>query len=271
MPPGGSSSSGSGGEAGAPDHGGTAGTSGGGKNGGSAGGSSAEGGAGAASGGSGEGGGGGTTTTLPCNGSCEAPTPVCDESDDTCVECLEEADCTVSAKKCDTTARECVECLGSEHCTSPAAAKCDGEACVECEINDDCAHIEGKGVCDSGTCVQCTVEQEAAACNGKSCNPATKSSVAADGTQAVHKIPSRVDLHAAAGQRHHGTKRAARASKIGSLCVGENLFHSVYVARCKTLAGMASTRRASVKARKAQKVSSSRDASRTSRATSTSS
>ena len=174
MPPGGSSSSGSGGDAGAPDHGGTAGTSGGGKSGGSAGGSSSEGGAGAASGGTGEGGEGGSTTPTPCDGACEAPTPVCDESDDTCVECLEEADCTGSEKKCDTTARECVECLGSEHCTTAAAAKCDGGACVECEINDDCAHIAGKGVCDGGTCVQCTVADEAP-CAGKSCNPATKS------------------------------------------------------------------------------------------------
>jgi hypothetical protein len=44
---------------------------------------------------------------------------------------------------------------------------------VECEDNDDCTHIAGKGVCDGGACVQCTVEDETH-CAGKSCNPATK-------------------------------------------------------------------------------------------------
>ena len=174
-PPGGTSS-GSGGDAGAPDHGGTAGTSSGGKSGNSAGGSTTEGGAGASSGtaGAGEGGEGGTPVALPCDGACETPTPVCDESDDTCVECLEEQDCTGTEKKCDTDARACVECLGSEDCSNAAAAKCDGGACVECENNDDCGHIDGKGVCDNGTCVECTVAQETP-CAGKSCNPATKS------------------------------------------------------------------------------------------------
>lgn len=170
MPPGGGSSSGSSGDAGAPDHGGTAGASSGGKSGGSAGGASAGGGTGAASGGAGE---GGSSAPVPCAGACAAPTPVCDESDDSCVECLGEADCTGSEKKCDTEARECAECLGSEHCTNPAAAKCAGGACVECEANVDCGHIEGKGVCDSGTCVECTVADETA-CQGKSCSPTTK-------------------------------------------------------------------------------------------------
>jgi hypothetical protein len=42
------------------------------------------------------------------------------------------------------------------HCSTAAAARCEAGACVECEDNDDCAHIAGKGVCDGGSCVQCT-------------------------------------------------------------------------------------------------------------------
>jgi hypothetical protein len=121
----------------------------------------------------GEGGGGGVMT-LPCDGACATPTPVCDEPNDTCVECLQEADCLSGAKKkCDTTDKTCVDCLESADCSTAAAAKCDEGACVKCTSNDDCSHVAGKGVCDSGACVQCTAVDETA-CAGKSCNPATK-------------------------------------------------------------------------------------------------
>ncbi|HVY28764.1 MAG TPA: hypothetical protein VHB79_19545 [Polyangiaceae bacterium] len=103
--------------------------------------------------------GGGGGATLPCDGACTAPTFVCDEPNNTCVECLEEGDCAVGAKKkCDTTAKACVECLASADCADAKAAKCDGGACVKCNSNDDCAHIAGKTVCDTaaGECVECT-------------------------------------------------------------------------------------------------------------------
>jgi len=123
----------------------------------STGGSSMAGGAGALTGG--EGGAAGSTATLPCDGACTAPKPVCDEPNDTCVECLAEADCTTPAKsKCDTDTKACVACLQSADCATAAAAKCDGGACVKCTGNDDCSHVAGKGVCDTvaGECVQCT-------------------------------------------------------------------------------------------------------------------
>jgi hypothetical protein len=103
--------------------------------------------------------GGGGPVALPCDGACAAPKPVCDEPTDTCVECLEQADCAAGSKrKCDVDAKACVACLASSDCSTAAAAKCDGGECVKCTSNDDCAHIAGKAVCDTGTgeCVQCT-------------------------------------------------------------------------------------------------------------------
>lgn len=123
----------------------------------------------------GEGGTGGMVS-LPCDGACAAPKPICDELNDTCVQCLKEQDCTTAAKKkCDTASKSCVECLGSTDCPSATAAKCDAGSCGKCTSNDDCAHIAGKTICDknAGECVQCTVADETA-CGGKSCNPATR-------------------------------------------------------------------------------------------------
>lgn len=132
--------------------------------------------AGAAGSAGAEGGAGGSPVQLPCNGACTTPKAVCDEPNNTCVECLQGTDCTGSKKKCDTVANACVECLAPTDCSTAVAAKCDGTGtCVKCTSNDDCSHIAGKTVCDTnaGACVQCTAADETA-CGGKSCNPATK-------------------------------------------------------------------------------------------------
>jgi hypothetical protein len=91
------------------------------------------------------------------------------------VQCLEAVDCTGTKKLCDETSDSCVECLATTDCKEAKSAKCDGKSCTKCTSNDDCAHISGKTVCDAvaGECVQCTAADEAA-CDGKSCNPATK-------------------------------------------------------------------------------------------------
>jgi hypothetical protein len=101
----------------------------------------------------------GGSMNAPCDDACSVPTPICNETTDTCVECLAPADCTTGAKdKCDAASNTCVECLEAADCGSPTAARCDGGACVKCESNDDCTHIAGKTVCDTaaGECVQCT-------------------------------------------------------------------------------------------------------------------
>jgi hypothetical protein len=116
----------------------------------------------------------GGNLNAPCDGACSVPTPVCNETTDTCVECLAPADCTTGAEnKCDTASNTCVECLETADCGTPSAARCEGGKCIECESNEDCNHIVGKGVCDTGTCVRCTAADESA-CAGNSCNPATK-------------------------------------------------------------------------------------------------
>jgi hypothetical protein len=115
----------------------------------------------------------GGNMNAPCDSACSVPTPVCNETTDTCVECLAAADCTTGAKdKCDAASNTCVECVETTDCASPRAARCDGGTCVKCESNDDCDHISGKGICDGGACVKCTIADETP-CGGKSCNPAT--------------------------------------------------------------------------------------------------
>lgn len=126
-------------------------------------------------GGSGEAGAGGTPA-LPCDGACTGDKPVCKVATDTCVECLASSDCTTDGQtKCATNTNTCVACLdATSDCASATASRCEGGACVECQSNDDCAHVAGKGVCDDGACVQCSVGDDGA-CAGKSCDAETNS------------------------------------------------------------------------------------------------
>jgi hypothetical protein len=113
---------------------------------------------GAGAGGS-EGGAGGAIEVPPCGGHCPSDKPVCDEPNDTCVQCLESTDCVSgSKKKCDTATDTCKECLASTDCSAVTASRCENGACVKCTSNDDCAHVAGKTICDTaaGECVQCT-------------------------------------------------------------------------------------------------------------------
>lgn len=111
---------------------------------------------------------------MPCDGSCGGATPLCDEKQDSCVQCLESTrDCEAPMPYC-SDAKECVECLDNLACAETTASKCDDGTCSPCETDEDCAHLEGTGVCDAGECVECTTGQEKP-CNGKSCDPMTKS------------------------------------------------------------------------------------------------
>jgi hypothetical protein len=148
----GASSSGASGNGGSPSGGSNAG------DGGTSTAGASNGGAGTSGGEAGSGGDGGSIGA-PCDDACTAPTPVCKEATDTCVECLAPADCTTGAEdKCDQATNTCVECIEAADCDTPAAARCEGGACVKCESNADCTHIADKAVCDTaaGECVQCT-------------------------------------------------------------------------------------------------------------------
>jgi hypothetical protein len=91
-----------------------------------------------------------STDAGPCPESCQGARPVCDEASKTCVECLQNTDCS------HTEASAC----SAEH------------TCQPCTANEECAHLE-LALCDDGACVECTVETETEQCGNKSCNPAT--------------------------------------------------------------------------------------------------
>jgi hypothetical protein len=138
-------------------------------------GSSGDAGTGGLAGMSGEGGAAGNSTQEQCKPACGSPKPICDEANNTCVECLEPDDCPTGLKtKCNDN-NICVECLNAAtDCVNASASRCDNGACAKCMSNADCEHIAGAGVCDDGSCVACTVADDSA-CGTKSCNLATKS------------------------------------------------------------------------------------------------
>jgi hypothetical protein len=129
------------------------------------------GGASGTGGASGDGGGAGGSSA--CNDECSGSTPVCKESDGTCVQCTGMGHCTAPTSICNTSTNTCVECLTQTDCTEATASRCVAGECMSCQTKTDCAHIAGKGACDGTECVQCT-EEDAAACGGNPCNPVTK-------------------------------------------------------------------------------------------------
>lgn len=99
----------------------------------------------------------GESTTLPCNGACSAPTPVCSPSKNLCLECVTDAHCVADRPAC-SAAGNCVECTISSHCSgTKAVCKPDSNRCVECATNGDCATVTNRHVCDPATnqCVGC--------------------------------------------------------------------------------------------------------------------
>lgn len=95
-----------------------------------------------------------------CPSPCVLPTPACDEERATCVQCLEDAQCSADTPACDMDRGACVECLDDAHCPSAAPA-CDVNTttCVECQADDDCP--ESRPACDMGRqrCVACISDE----------------------------------------------------------------------------------------------------------------
>jgi hypothetical protein len=100
---------------------------------------------------------------------CPSAFPACETTTGSCKECLTDAQCPLANRaRCETVAGNaqftCVECTGDGDCTNPGASRCVGNACVACQGNEDCSHLDpngattagGTGVCDVGTCVECT-------------------------------------------------------------------------------------------------------------------
>jgi hypothetical protein len=115
----------------------------------------------------------------PCGG-CTLPTPVCDESNFTCVECLPDRPdaCPDTAPICDAETLTCI-CETDADCKNPTAARCalETQQCVECDDDAQCDDVDGlppqNNACNpEGVCVDCTPETEAETCpGGFSCDP----------------------------------------------------------------------------------------------------
>jgi hypothetical protein len=134
------------------------------------------GGSGGTSGTAGTGATGGTID--PCGG-CTGDTPVCDEENLTCVQCLTNDNCDAMSPVCDEENNVCV-CNTDADCNTPELARCNTaeQTCEPCQADSQCDGIEGlpatDNVCDDGTCVDCTPETEADTCDGMvSCNALT--------------------------------------------------------------------------------------------------
>ncbi len=121
------------------------------------------------------GGGTGGSSALPCAGACNGDTPVCDEATDTCVECLENPDCTEGV--CNTETHECVQCLSRADCSGNAPA-CDTNTnlCVACLENSDCSDAMPFCNPEEQSCAECLedtdcTESDASWCDAGSCAP----------------------------------------------------------------------------------------------------
>lgn len=112
-----------------------------------------------------------------CGGACGGAAPVCEPLTDTCVECLDDADCSAAAPRCaganecvgclthadcpggrcDPATARCVECLRNTDCGHLASSRCDPTSltCSPCVSAADCAHIAGRPACVEGQCGPC--------------------------------------------------------------------------------------------------------------------
>ena len=94
---------------------------------------------------------------VPCDGACEGDTPVCDETSNTCVGCLDDTSCGGETPACDTTTNTCVGCIDESHCDGETpVCNTDTNSCVGCLGDEQCSG--DTPVCDVSktTCVGCT-------------------------------------------------------------------------------------------------------------------
>ncbi len=91
-------------------------------------------------------GGNGGCITIPVN--CQSPTPFCNETLDSCVECTSNANCTTAPRlTCKTSTGTCVQCVSGAGCD-------DGVFCNGQEVCN-----QGTGLCGSGTPISCPTGQ----------------------------------------------------------------------------------------------------------------
>lgn len=131
-----------------------------------------------------------TVPKSPCGAPCTGDTPVCDETrrrcvrctasmtdacgqdapvctvDNTCVQCLVDAQCSEAAPLCDASEHRCVSCLGTVlgSCAGSATPACDDSTheCVECSEGQTEACIGTRPKCEAGLhrCVECLSSED---------------------------------------------------------------------------------------------------------------
>lgn len=97
-----------------------------------------------------------------CADGCPTEKPLCSETLEKCVECLEDSQCAGNdeGSYCNAAEGECAECLDNAHCAAtPETPVCDAEtrSCVQCVSDSDCENDEAPA-CHATTqqCVECT-------------------------------------------------------------------------------------------------------------------
>lgn len=89
----------------------------------------------------------GTGGAMSCGPGCVDPTPICDTTSGTCVECVEDVNC--SGAKC--LDGSCVECISNSDCGNP------GDATPVCQPNHTCGPA-GKATAD--VCEPCVADSQ---------------------------------------------------------------------------------------------------------------
>lgn len=155
----------------------------------------------------------------PC-GMCTGDTPLCRESDTTCVACLGDGDCGAGTPRCDVAAGECVACLGDTDCTDPSASRCETatHTCMPCTASTECAHLTGVGVCDAGDCVECT-RTDGTACGGMLCDSLMRTCTTFAPGSAGLCQPCVADAHCPAGQLCVAMTFGDPPVPVGSYCL----------------------------------------------------
>ena len=143
--------------------------------------------------------------TSACGQVCSGTKPVCNESAESCVECVGDGNCSGVRPACETTSNTCVQCTKDSYCSGATPAcktandadsgtdtntcvqctkdsHCSGKTslcdttkslCVQCKSNTDCSQAEAP-LCSSGTCSPCTQDTDCTHISGKTvCNTAS--------------------------------------------------------------------------------------------------
>ncbi len=117
-----------------------------------------------------------------CSLVTERPACATTESGARCAECTRDEHCASNpaSGRCQadpiaTRAHTCVQCLEDADCTDPLAPRCEQNVCAPCISSENCGHIPGRNVCDNQECVQCTgAERDACSGGAGVCNALTR-------------------------------------------------------------------------------------------------